>query len=415
MLFALIDCNNFYASCERAFNPSLENKPIVVLSNNDGCIISRSNEAKKLKIPMGAPYFKWESFCLKNHVHVFSSNYELYGDMSRRVMALLREFNSRIEVYSIDEAFLFFKENISAYELSALRNQIKQSTGIPTSIGVGSTKTLAKLANYLAKDPKNNDVFFLSETEQNRLDTLPVEKIWGVGRRLTNKLKLMNIDTASKLKNADSKMIRLHFSVTLEKTVQELNGISCLGIESPQDRKQVVASRSFGKKLTDLTDLEEAISHYTHIAARKLRKQKSVTSSLSVFLQTSIFSEDGSQYSNCTTLPLSSPTSDTRYLIRIAKQCLRSIYKVGYQYHKAGVILSEISQEGLNQYDLLQETVDLKSDTLMQTVDNINSIMGKNTVFIAAEGIQRPWSLRCNKRSLRCTTRWDELLTVFCG
>lgn len=411
-MFALIDCNNFYASCERVFNPALENKPIVVLSNNDGCIISRSNEAKQLNIPMGAPFFKWKGFCEKKGVHVFSSNYELYGDMSQRVMAILQEFNEAIEVYSIDEAFLSFNREVTFTEMIELRKKVKKWTGIPISIGIGETKTLAKAANQLAKS-KSNHVFILSESTMNALVTFPVEKIWGIGYRLAEKIKSLGIQTAAQLRAADSKMIRLHFSVTVEKTVQELNGISCLELEKFRARKQIISSRSFGKKVTELSDLEEAVSHYTTLAAKKLRKQHSVAAAIQVYLQANLFKDNHPQYGNAVTFPFSVPTADTRYLIQAAKKCLQRIYKKNYQYHKAGIALLDITPEQSRQYDLLTEVVNKKSEAIMKAMDSINANMGKNTIFLAAEGIERSWLIRCDRRSPRYTTRWEELPVVF--
>ena len=410
-MIALIDCNNFYVSCERAFNPRLENKPVVVLSNNDGCIISRSNEAKKLGIPMGAPYFKWEKFCMQHRVHVLSSNYELYGDMSQRVMEILKNFGMETEIYSIDEAFLRFTIDINYLELVTLRKQVKQQTGIPISIGIAKTKTLAKMANQLAKNNSPEGVFLLIEPKkyQSYFATFPVEKIWGIGHRLAEKLKQLGLDTAEKLCRADTKMIRHYFNVTLEKTVQELQGFPCLDLEHTVARKQIISSRSFSKLLTELCDLEEAVSHYTQIAACKLRKQHGAASAISVFLQTNIFREKKPQYGNGLTFPFPTPIADTGYLIHIAKQCLKQIYRRGYQYHKAGVMLIDIIPQAVKQYDLLFDVIDSKSDQLMSAVDHINKEMGRNTIFFAAEGIKREWSIKCEKRSPRYTTRWKEL------
>jgi DNA polymerase V len=412
MLFALMDCNNFYVSCERAFNPTLEKKPVIVLSNNDGCIISRSSEAKQLSIPMGAPFYQWKAFCVKHQVQVFSSNYELYGDMSQRVMSLLTEFNHNTEIYSIDEAFLLLSTKTSFDELSKLRHTIKMCTGIPISIGVGSTKTLAKIANQMAKTLASG-VFFHAD-QDDYLTRFSVDKIWGVGRRLAAKLNQLNIDTAQQLKDADPEIIRLHFNVTLEKTVRELKGTPCLTLESTQPRKQIISSRSFGKPVTALSDLEEAVSHYMSIAAKKLRSQQSAAQAVYVFLQTNVFKDRLPQYGNGATYPLSAPTSDTRDLISAAKACLRKIYRKTYQYNKAGVMLLDIAPAKTQQYDLLSPVLDDKSSRVMQTIDTINHHLGKNTLFIAAEGITRSWLIKSDKRSLRYTTRWGELPIVFC-
>lgn len=415
-LFALVDCNNFYVSCERAFNPYLENKPVIVLSNNDGCIVSRSNEAKKLGIPMAAPYFKWKRFCIQHQVNVLSSNYELYGDMSQRVMAILKSFGMNIEIYSIDEAFLHLTADTKYADLVALREQIKMQTGIPISIGIAKTKTLAKMANQLAKNNSREGVFFLVEMKQHQhyFANFPVEKIWGVGHRLAEKLKILGLDTAEKLRKADAKMIRNYFNVTLEKTIQELQGIPCFDLSHKDGRKQIISSRSFSKLLTELPDLEEAISSYTQMAALKLRKQRCAASALYVFLQTNRFHEKKNQYENGVTFPFPTPTADTRYLIRIAKKCLKHIYRKGYQYHKAGIMLLDIIPQSVKQFDLLLNVIDTKSDQLMCVIDRLNKEMGKNTVFFAAAGIKREWSIKCEKRSPRYTTRWKELPKVIC-
>lgn len=414
-MIALIDCNNFYVSCERVFNPRLEKRPVVVLSNNDGCIISRSNEAKALGIPMGAAFYQWQSFCQKHHVYVFSSNYELYGNMSERVMTILKNNYPTMEIYSIDEAFLILSSKISLTEMYELRNQIKNFTGIPISIGVSYTKTLAKIANRIAKQSQETDVFFLKKAQMQTLASFPIEKVWGIGTKITDRLKQLNIFTAKDLQDADPKMIRLHFSVTLEKTVQELNGISCISTETHPPRKQIISSRSFGKKLTLLSDLEEAVSHYIHIAAKKLRNDKGVARGLYVFLQTNIFKKSSAQYGNSAVYTFPEPTADTRYLIRIAKKCLSAIYKKGYQYHKAGVMLLDISPENIKQHDFLLSSAHAKSEAMMRTLDHLNKKMGKDTIFFAAEGIKRDWTIKSDRKSFCYTTKWRELPTVFCG
>lgn len=413
MLFALVDCNNFYVSCERAFDPKLENKPVVVLSNNDGCIISRSNEAKKLKIPMGAPFYQWKSFCKKHQVSVFSSNYELYGDMSERIMQLLKDFNEKIEIYSIDEAFLLFEKKISLTELAELRQYVIACTGVPISIGLGQSKTLAKIANYIAKNKVDSGIYILEDCEHDLAD-LPVEKIWGVGSKTAAKLNRLKINTALQLRNTNPKSMRLHFSVHMEKTIRELNGISCVQLEKQQPRQQIISSRSFGKIVTEIDELEEAISHYTSRAGQKLRKQKSLASAIYVFLQTNIFRENQAQYVNGLTYTFAIPTADTRELIYFAKKCLRHIYKKNYQYHKAGIMLLDIIPQKNIQHDLLTPANNEKANQVMRVVDDINAYFGKNSIFIAAEGVNRHWLIRCDKRSRRYTTRWHELPIVYC-
>ncbi len=411
-LFALLDCNNFYASCERAFNPSLENKPVVVLSNNDGCIIARSNEAKKLGIPMGAPFFKWEKLCRMQKVKVFSSNYELYGDMSRRVMTLLKEYCPTVEIYSIDEAFLLLNNFTQAHALEfakKLKQMVHAHTGLPVSIGIGPTKTLAKIANYIAKTELDSGVYLLTNSET--LTNYPVEKIWGIGRNLAIKLKQLNIYTADELYRADASLLRSKFSVTVEKIVYELRGKSCLSLEAIQSRKQIISSRSFRKAVTSLTEIEEALSHYTAIACTKLRKQKSVASAVAVFLHTNFFRKNEPQYENSNYFPFPIPTADTGYIIRTVKKCAKYLFKKEYRYHKAGIILLDILPASLRQLDLLSEHPERK-DALMKTVDYINTTFGKDTIFHCAEGIKREWQIKSEHRSPRYTTQWDELLKV---
>ncbi len=411
--FALIDCNNFYVSCERAFQPRLENKPVVVLSNNDGCIISRSNEAKQLGVPMGAPFFKWKAFCETNQIAVFSSNYELYGDMSQRIMRLLKQDFPHMEIYSIDEAFLFLHDAKSLADLINLRKKIKQYVGIPISIGVGATKTLAKIANYVAKREMNTGFFLLDEKNLLLiLQQLPVDKLWGIGRRLSVGLNKLGIITALQLYQADQKYLRTHFSVTLEKIICEIRGVSCLSLEAIQPRKQIISSRSFGKAVTELVQLEEAVSHYAAIAAEKLRKQKSVCCAVAVFMQTNVFQEGVSRFENGVTIPFVRPTADTRAIIGAAKQGIRGIYRRGYRYHKVGIILLDLMSATLKQHDMLIKEDEEKSAKLMKVVDQINRMKTKEVIFYCAEGIERQWQMRRDKCSPRYTTCWSELLQV---
>lgn len=411
-LFALVDCNNFYASCERVFNPKLEGKPIIVLSNNDGCIIARSNEAKKIGIPMAAPFFKWEKTCATHHVSVFSSNYELYGDMSRRIMKLLAEDCKKMEIYSIDEAFLRFQLDAEhTFERAiALKKKIKMCTGIPVSVGIAQTKTLAKLANYLAKNSNSTGAYYLNASDNDILRDIPVIKIWGIGNQLANKLHDLRIYTVQDLKTADLNLLRKLFGVTMEKTIRELCGTSCISLESPHIRKQIITSRSFGNPITAINDLEEAVSHYTAIACSKLRQQNSNASGIGVFLNTNQFRKQDAQYENSIYFPFPTPSNDTAYIIRIAKQCIRQLYQAGYKYQKAGVYLLNLIPDSIQQIDLF--TVSPQKIDLMKTIDTINHLHGKNTVFYCAEGIQRSWQLKSTKRSPRYTTNWKELLQV---
>lgn len=415
-IFALVDCNNFYVSCERAFNPQLEGKPVVVLSNNDGCVISRSNEAKKLGIPMGAPFFKWEKFCKDHYVAVFSSNYELYGDMSQRVMTLLNEFCPDMEIYSIDEAFIqldsMHHKNLNDY-LIEVRQKIKMWTGIPVSIGFAPTKTLAKIANYIAKNHIEASVYDLMalQLQEKILAEFPVARIWGIGQQLAKRLEQLNIRTAKELRDSSPKRLRQRFSVVMEKMIEELRGNSCLPLETWQARKEIISSRSFGRLVTNLKELEEAISYHAVITSAKLRQQKSVAGTVGVFLQTNIFRKNDAQYNNGIVFPFPIPISDTRYIIRIAKKCIKHLYRTGYKYQKTGLILQDLMPNTIKQYDMFDKN-NSKSEIIMKTVDKINNLYGKNTLFYGAEGIKSQWHAKFERRSSCYTTRWKDLLTA---
>lgn len=415
-MFALVDCNNFYASCERAFNPALDKKPLVVLSNNDGCIIARSNEAKKLGIPMGAPFYQWRQCCEENGVQVFSSNYALYADMSQRVMTILKSFCPSIEVYSIDEAFLvidqFAGNDMIAYA-TEIRNTIKAHTGLPVSIGISTTKTLAKIANHIAKKHTVTGVCDLSSlaSQEKVLQDFPIGDVWGIGRQLKKKLEPFQIHTAKDLRDADLKLLRRNFSVVVEKIIRELRNVSCIPLEAIQPRKQIISSRSFGRTVTSLNDLEEAVSTYTAIACLKLRNQKSHARGIYVFLQTNIFKQKDPRYAMGASCLLPIATTHTNDMIRIAKKCLREIYQPGFKYHKAGIMLLDISPQTIKQHDIFVSG-DQKKDTLTNMVDQINQKLGKNKLFYCAEGIHKPWQIKSCLRSPRYTTRWDELVVV---
>lgn len=418
-MYALVDCNNFYASCERVFQPRLEGRPIVVLSNNDGCVIARSNEAKALGIPMGAPYFEWRKICEKNNVKVFSSNYELYGDMSERVMSTLGSLCPDIEIYSIDEAFLLFdgfqwKNDLTQFALQ-IKKTVQQWTGIPVSIGFAQTKTLAKIANKIAKKETKTGVFDLSDEalQEKILSTYPTEDIWGIASRSAIKLAKLNIHTALELRNADPKWLRKHFSVVMERMVLELRGTPCMPLESVQPKKQIMSSRSFGKLVTNLADLEEAISSYTARACIKLRNQKSYAQGIYVFIHTSIFRENEPQYANSFCYYFPEACDDTGYMIHVAKQCLRKLYREGYRYHKAGVMLLDLLPNYVKQLSLFNPE-DVRKQKLIKTVDKINQLLGNNTIFYCSEGIKKTWQIKRAYKSPCYTTRLKELLRVNC-
>lgn len=419
--FALIDGNNFYVSCERVFNPGLEGKPVVVLSNNDGCAVARSQEVKALGVRMGAPWFQLRDLARQHGIIALSSNYSLYADMSNRMMSVLRQFSPHQEVYSIDECFLGlegFHRDLSAYG-QEIRQRVKQWTGIPVCVGIGPSKTLAKLANHIAKkQPEWNGVCDLGAMPEERLNELmagiEVGEIWGVGRRLREQLAAMRIRTVLALKQADTALIRHRFSVVLERTVMELRGVSCLELEQfASDRQQIMCSRSFGNPVLYQAELREAVTSYTTRAAEKLRRQTSIAGALHVFISTSPFREKDPQYSRGLTIPLPEASSNTFRLVEFALWGLKQIYRPGYRYAKAGVMLMDIVPAGSRQHSLfVDEEVPQESTRLMQTMDAINKRMGKDTLFLAGAGTRKGWQMKQGNKSPCYTTCWEELVQV---
>ena len=387
-IFALIDCNNFYASCERVFRPELEGKPIAVLSNNDGCVIARSKEVKDLGIPMGIPAFKNEYLFKKHNIKVFSSNYTLYADMSNRVMDTIAEFCPDIEVYSIDESFIelssFRNRNLTAY-MQELKRKILQITGIPVSIGIATTKTLAKVANHIAKKNKQyNGVFnLLSEPDLDRvLVRVPVDDIWGIGRQYSKFLVDNNIFTAYDLKYSNDEWIDKYLTSVGHKTVLELRGQSCIDLDMiVAPKKGIVSSKSFGKPVSSLQEMEEAVATYTTTAVKKLRSQKSVASQISVFISTNRFKETP-QYNNNASYKFTNPTAYTPDFIEVALKILRRIYRKGFVYKKAGVMITDITSEDNVPYDIFTPLyLDTPQKDIMKIVDKINNTLGENTLF----------------------------------
>ncbi|MDQ1256384.1 MAG: polymerase [Candidatus Hydrogenedentes bacterium] len=414
-MYALVDCNNFYASCERVFDPALRGRPVVVLSNNDGCIVARSSEAKALGIPMGVPFHEWEPVIVRKKVQVRSSNYPLYGDMSRRVMRVLAESVPAMEVYSIDEAFLslapFPKDRLSGMA-RALCGRVVQWTGIPVSIGIGPTKTLAKAANKLAKRGLG-EAGVLNWGDQpgteELLATLAVEDVWGVGMRLKVALGHMEVRTALELMRMDPGRIRRCFGVCVMRTVLELRGTPCYPLgNGPPPRQTVVCSRTFGQPVADFVALREAVSAYTVNAAEKLRGQHSLARMIQVFLMTNPFHPERPQYANSALRTFPVPTSYTPNLIRAATDGLTEIFRPGYHYKRAGVMLADIVPDYPVQGDLFAED-DARSEKLMRAVDRINAVWGRDTLIFAATGIARSWKMHQHRLSRRFTTRWDEL------
>jgi len=419
MTFALIDCNNFYASCERVFNPSLAGHPVVVLSNNDGCVVARSAEAKALGIPMGAPYFKIERDFRRSGGVALSSNYPLYADMSNRVMSLLAGFSPNQEVYSIDECFLGMT---GFHELTSIgqdiRQKVKQWTGLPVCVGFGPSKTLAKLTNHVAKKrPEWNgvcDLTALSPREQDALiGGLDVSEVWGVGRRIAARLQAMGITTVRQLRDADPAHIRRAFSVVLERTVLELQGTSCLALEEIAPAKQqIMVSRSFGQPVYELADLENAVGSFVDRAAEKLRSQNSCAGAVMVFAQTSPF-RDTPQYGRSITVPNSTATDDTLHLTSAATAGLKSIYRDRFAYSKAGVMLIELIDRELVPRDLFScDEQRGKSAALMAALDKVNARFGRGALTTGAAAAGEIWRMRQDRKSPSYTTSWDDLIRI---
>ncbi|HPH72277.1 MAG TPA: Y-family DNA polymerase [Candidatus Cloacimonas sp.] len=418
-IVALVDCNNFYVSCERVFNPKLNNKPVAILSNNDGCIVSRSQEIKDLKIPMGAPGFKYEALIKKNGGTLLSSNYALYADMSSRVMEVLAMFSPDIEIYSIDEAFLGFN-GFKTRNLAEFGNKIKRTvfqwTGIPVSVGISKTKTLAKVANHFAKRYsafKGSLCLLNDERIANALAKTPVSEVWGIGRQYDKFLRQNKIETALQLRDADDKFIDHYLTSTGLKTVLELRGYSCIDLDdAPISKKSIVTSRSFGKQVSELSELQEAVSEYVTRAAEKLRKQNCVAGLLIVFLSTNRFKE-GPQYNNSLSTTLFPPTAYTPDLIEKALNLLEELFLPGFEFKKAGVMLADIIPEKDVPLSFMEVNyLDDKRKKLMETVDKLNRIYGQDTLFYASNGIKKDWKMRRAKLSPHYTTNWNDLPKV---
>ncbi len=415
-LFALVDCNNFYVSCERVFQPWLRGKPVVVLSNNDGCIISRSQEAKALGVRMAVPWHEAKPLAESHGLIALSGNYALYGDLSRRVMAILGEMAPRQEIYSIDETFLDLTGVPEPVALaSVMRERVLQWTHIPTCVGLGSTKTRAKLANHVAKThPASGGVFNLEalspREEQVLMAGLSAGEVWGVGWRLREKLESMGIRSVADLMRADPDRLRARFSVVLARTVLELRGQSCLSVEDvTEPQKQLIHSRSFGHLVTELADLEEAVHEFILTAAAKLRQRGLQTAMVSVYIHTNPNRTQDAQYRNSISLPLAAPTQDSRVLAVLAREGLHRIFRPGYRYKKAGVVLTALSGIAQQQLDWLHPGDSARSRALMAVVDRINRDMRRNSVQWGLQARAGHWGMRRDLRSPRFTSRWEEL------
>ncbi len=423
-LFALVDVNNFYVSCERVFNPKLENVPVVVLSNNDGCAVARSAEVKALGVKMGTPWFKMKALAREHGIIAMSSNYTLYGDMSNRVTSVLREFSPDLEVYSIDESFLRVESLVHLHGNATamgqtMRNRIRVWTGLPVCAGFGSTKTLAKFANHLAKkNPVFNGVCDLSVMQRAELDAwmakIEVSEIWGVGRRIAARLAVMNIQTVYDFIQADTKRLRAQFGVVVERTANELRGICCLELEDvAPPKKQIMASRSFGQMVCELHELGEAVTSHVARAAEKLRAQASVAGAIHVFVETNRFRVDDEQYHGGVVVPLPEVTDDTMTLTNAALAGLRHIYRAGFAFKKCGIMLMELSSTANRQETLFDDApARLRSAKTMAVLDAINKEWGQGTLRSGAAGVTKRWAMRSENRSPRYTTQWDELPVV---
>jgi len=395
---ALIDCNSFYVSCERLFNPKIRRKPVVVLSNNDGCIISRSNEAKALGIKMGEPYFKAKDIIIKNKVEVFSSNYSLYGDLSRRVMRTLKRFNSAIEVYSIDEAFLDLS-NFPDNEVEKVGKEIRETvlkwTGIPTSIGIAKTKTLSKVANHIAKKKKSGVTSLIGiENIDPILEKVEINDVWGVGRQLTKFYHKNGIYNAKQLKNKSNTWIKKNSNVLGSRTAMELRGVPCIDLETTQTkRKSCVVSRSFGQRIEKYQELKEAVANYCLNASEKIRSESLIAKSITVFVRTSPFQSRFGYYSNSKTIDFAISTNNSIEIVKTALVALDSIFKNGYRYQKAGVMLTGLSNEDRSK-NLFSSEKDEKIKGLMKSIDNTNYRYGRSTLSLASAGVQKRWNMR---------------------
>ena len=415
-VFALIDCNAFYVSCERVFNPKLNNKPVVALSNNDGCIIARSKEAKALGIKMGVPLFKVKDIVERENVIIFSSNYTLYADMSRRVMNIISEFTPSIEVYSIDEAFIELTNMNVDYESYArhMRKVILQYTGIPVSIGIASTKTLTKVANHIAKDDESLEgvcSLIQHENLDQVLEDTNVADVWGVGRQLSKKLIVNGIFNAKLLKNCEDAWVRKMMSVNGLKTVSELREISCLDLEETSaTRKSCCTTRSFGKPLINLEDIEQAVTTFARRATERIRGENLIASTVSVFLRTNPFDRNR-YYSNSSTTTLSYPTYDTVQIVKTALQLTKIIFRENYKYKKAGVLLSGFYEKGTETKDLFSEAR-YRSPKLMSAVDQINERYGSDTIQIATECQMGKWKQKRKNCTQSYTTQLDNVLLI---
>ncbi|WP_028389297.1 Y-family DNA polymerase [Legionella fairfieldensis] len=418
-MFALIDVNNFYVSCERLFRPDLRDKPLIVLSNNDGCVIARSNEAKALGVKMGEPYYQVKGLCKRYGVVVFSSNYPLYGDLSYRVMATIQNAWPHVEVYSIDEAFLDLRtmprqEHLNFCE--ALRKRLSKDIGLPVSIGIGPTKTLAKLANHVCKKTLFTPVLDVTQA-RHWLKQVSVGEVWGIGRQWHHQLVREGIDTAHDLAAVNVHQLRQRYNVVLMRTALELQGVICEGTHSREARQSILSSKSFGSTQTKFSALAEALSAHCARACEKLREDKLLVHSITVFVDTHRFRADLPHYHSHWQVRLIQASDDVRVITAWAKRALQQLFVVNHPYKKIGVCLTDLTPKANRQGDLFDERNEdarIKQEHLLATLDGINQKYGRRTIHLAAEGFTRAWAMRSDNRSPCYTTRWSDLAQVNC-
>jgi DNA polymerase V len=420
-MFALIDCNNFYASCQRVFEPHLIGKPVVILSNNDGCVIARSNEAKALGIPMGAPAFEYKKLFEENNVYVYSSNYALYGDMSSRVMNILSTFSPEIEVYSIDEAFLRFVGfnylNIEEYG-KTIQRTVTKGTGIPISVGFAPTKALAKVANKIAKKyPERTKSVYVIDTEEKRIKALKwtkIEDVWGIGRKHAKRLQAKNIINAYQFTQLSDDWVRKEMSVVGLRLKHELQGKPTLDMDAPKSKKMIATTRSFEKMYTKIEDISERVSTFTASCAEKLRRQNSHCNMIMVFVHTNYFRKDQPQYSRNIIIKTDFPTNSTIELNHYAQIGLIAIFREGYHYKKAGVIVMGLTPNNETQLSLFN-TSNPKHQPLMSVIDKMNKSYGKNKVKFATQSLGRQWKMKQEKLSKCYTTKINDVINISLG
>ena len=414
-MIALVDCNNFYASCERVFNPKIENKPVIVLSNNDGCVIARSNEAKALGIKMGEPAFKLKNLIEKYNINVFSTNFALYGDLSKRVMNIMSTEVEKMEIYSIDEAFLDFSDYASKKRGLAIREKVKKWTGIPVSVGIAPTKVLAKVAGHIAKKHTKSGVFIFDDEDLIRraLNFFKVEDLWGIGSNTAKKLKSVGIHTALQFRQCDSSWVKRNLSVNGVRLQKELFGEVCYPIETKiKRRKSICTARSFGSEINKLSKLKEVIGSHANTCATKLRKEKSCCTTVGVFLSTNPFKPQAKQYNPYTVTQLHVPTNDSMEIVKVAIKALESIYRGDCIYKKAGVVVSGTAPQEQTQLSLFDSLDRGKRENINIAVDRVNSLMGKNKVHLAVQGNGRKWKIKQERLSPCYTTRFADILEV---